>query len=457
MKKIFRRISLKRFTTFLLLALAALATLRFAHAQTYTLTDLGTLPGTDHSYARAINNKGEVVGQTVSGIVYKNNFYWKIGIGMVAIPNLNGSTFGNVSQINDAGEVLGSSSNIAYIWKYGANNNQPMPLPWLANGRYGPSYPWLNNADAALGQRPMLSGQEQINAPIGPDAHGSLYYPYRGVVWEKDGSGNYNVVSELPPLAGDNESAANAVNINGVVIGSSDFVFIDSAGNWTRTVRRLVRWDKVNGAWTPTELPFPTPGWLSISTGSTNNTLINAAGDVLGFYNGGQNRAFYTRGDGSWTSDVGFTGGYPYGFNDRGQAVGDIGGKDAYWDPLRPSGSPLLLGTLGGTTSSSSFDPNNAPTSYTSISATGTIVGWSKTSGDKATHAFVWLPDQATLPVTGGRMYDLNTQTPSKGAFLELTTAVAISSNGQIAGWGQTSVKVKGVQQKHAFLLTPKP
>ncbi len=89
----------------------------FAVAQTYTVTDLGTLPGTIRSEAFDVSDSGQVVGFSDSPL---QAFSWFQG-DLVALPTLGGS-FGLAYGVNNAGQIVGASSTkgdtevLAVIW-----------------------------------------------------------------------------------------------------------------------------------------------------------------------------------------------------------------------------------------------------------------------------------------------------------------------------------------------------
>ena len=129
------------------------------------------------------------------------------------------------------------------------------------------------------------------------------------------------------------------------------------------------------------------------------------------------------------------------GLNASGQVTGessttgDAATHAFLWKPTTPggaSGTMYNLGTLGGTDSHG----------Y-GINATGQVTGDSDKSGDATTHAFMWKP--STPNGTSGTMHDLGTLggTESDGG--------AINAGGQVSGTSLTN----GEAAYHAFLWKP--
>jgi probable HAF family extracellular repeat protein len=180
---------------------------------TYTLTDLGTLPGGSDIFAQGLNNLGQVVGHVV-GPALDRAFLWDSGT-MTALDTLGGD-HNEAYSINDLGQVTGWSdvtpgdryTHHAFLWD-SANGMQDL---W----KYGVFFNFagaLNNAGEVLGL-------------IDPLHNGYAY------LWNiRDGQ-----VTDLCPR--DRGCAAAAINNLGQVAGSKVFDFDEHAalrnadGSW---------------------------------------------------------------------------------------------------------------------------------------------------------------------------------------------------------------------------------
>jgi probable HAF family extracellular repeat protein len=80
------------------------------------MVDLGTLGGTQ-STASAVNGTGQVVGwSTTAGDAVTHAFSWTAASGMVVLPELAVGGSGAAGDVNNHGQVVGSSAGHATMW-----------------------------------------------------------------------------------------------------------------------------------------------------------------------------------------------------------------------------------------------------------------------------------------------------------------------------------------------------
>jgi probable HAF family extracellular repeat protein len=180
---------------------------------TYSLTDLGTLPGATNTFAMGLNNLGQVVGHS-NGPNLDRAFLWDSGT-MTALDTLGGDA-NEAQSINDLGQVTGFSdvtpgdrhTHHAFLW----DSAHGMQDVW----RYGVFFNYagaLNNAGQVLGL-------------IDPLHNGHAY------LWNM----NDGEVTDLCP--GDRGCYAAAINDHGQVAGWKVFDFDQHAalrnadGSW---------------------------------------------------------------------------------------------------------------------------------------------------------------------------------------------------------------------------------
>ena len=81
------------------------------HAFSYTraggMVDLGTLPGGVFSQATAVNNRGEIVGYAGTPTGQEHAFFYTPSRGMVDLGTLPGGSYSMATGVNDRGEVVG--------------------------------------------------------------------------------------------------------------------------------------------------------------------------------------------------------------------------------------------------------------------------------------------------------------------------------------------------------------
>jgi probable HAF family extracellular repeat protein len=186
---------------FFIWVVTALILVPMAEAQSYTLTDLGTLGGGTYSYATAINDHGEVAGIAyLSGGVYavSHAFLWTAAGGMQDLGTLPGDNYSYAQGINNSGVVVGTSFSSdsgvvhAFLWtrRVGMQNLGTLGGNSYANG--------INDSGQVVGYS-YLSDDAS--------AHGFL--------WTKTGG-----MQDLGTLGG-SDSTATAINKSGEVVGYS--------------------------------------------------------------------------------------------------------------------------------------------------------------------------------------------------------------------------------------------
>jgi probable HAF family extracellular repeat protein len=280
----------------------------------YQVTDLGTLGGTA-SVARAINDRGQVVGESTINSGENHAFIWENGrmrdLGLfpgdlfAAASDINnrgqvvgagaadfsphallwengrvidlGGTFSQAFAINNRGQIVGVTSGGAALWQNGVLHN-------LANLSGGGSEAFdINDKGVIVGYSTTATGESHA------------------VMWTDGG------IVDLGTLPGDDFSQALAINSQGQIVGTSS--------NISQGVERAFIWE--NGAMR--ELgSLPT---LPFSRAFSINELSQAAGvSILA----GVTRATLFQ-KGSATQLPGLTGEaltFAYAINNLGQLVG---------------------------------------------------------------------------------------------------------------------------------------
>jgi probable HAF family extracellular repeat protein len=277
----------------------------------YQVTDLGTLGGTA-SVARAINDRGQVVGESTINSGENHAFIWENGrmrdLGLfpgdlfAAASDINnrgqvvgagaadfsphallwengrvidlGGTFSQAFAINNRGQIVGVTSGGAALWQNGVLHN----LASLSGG--GSEAFDINDKGVIVGYSTTATGESHA------------------VMWTDGG------IVDLGTLPGDDFSQALAINSQGQIVGTSS--------NISQGVERAFIWE--NGAMR--ELgSLPT---LPFSRAFSINELSQAAGVSI------LTRATLFQ-KGSATQLPGLTGEaltFAYAINNLGQLVG---------------------------------------------------------------------------------------------------------------------------------------
>ena len=244
-----------------------------ASAQTYTVTDLGTLKADNESSGFWINNHGDVVGcsdkQSIYGypctglVAGQHAFVWTSSGGMKDLGTLSGANVSGAVGINDSGIVVGysnikgqPSTNFAAVeWsskgtisELGALSGGESSAAFEINSAgeiSGDSFLWSGNVMATSWANKKIKNLGSLARAIftaGLDINddgeivGESVFTYGPPFQSHAFLWNGSKMKDLGTLWGGISSVANAINSSGIIVGESDGRLTD--GNW-----RAVKWD----------------------------------------------------------------------------------------------------------------------------------------------------------------------------------------------------------------------
>jgi uncharacterized membrane protein len=242
------------------------------------MQSLGALPGADSSAAARINNGGQVVGSSGGSA-----FLWQGGA-MQNLGGLPGAASSSAFGINDLGQVVGGSGGHAVLWQSGTIQELATP-----SGHYGSSATAINN----LGQ---IAGTSNWS---GPCMNCNKTY---GVVWQ---NGTATPSTFLPQGAYEERVSVSRINDSGQVVGTS---------NQTEPLERMVGYVKGSGG--PTTFPF-----------HSSASGLNELGQVVGTQPAGPSAV----GAFLWHSDTGMQALFPMIVNGSGWSINPVDINDHGW------------------------------------------------------------------------------------------------------------------------------
>jgi len=370
------------------------------------ITDLGTLPGGQSSFAYWVNDRGLIVGQSQNGTIDPltgapevRGVLWRKGQ-VLDLGTLGGNASNTIS-INDRGQVLGSATNATLDPFANAPQGACLVLP-------------TNNPCSGF-----AFAFNSLFSATTTETH--------AFVWQ-DG-----FTRDLGTLGGP-DSAPEVNNDHGEVAGWSYTSFVANPSTGTPNVDPFL--------WSPEDGKMRDLG----SLGGTFGTpfWLNNRGQVVGASNLAGDQTFHPfLWDGGKLNDLGTLGGYTgvaFMLNDAGETVGYA---DLAPNPRGCSGLSCIhhgflwkdgvmtdLGTLA--------DPCSRALS---INEDGQIVGATSPCGGEFTRAFLW--------ENGGPLVDLNSLIVNASG-LTVREGDFINDGGEIAG---RAVLPNG--DVHAVILIP--
>lgn len=307
-------------------------------ATLYNLTDLGTLGG-NTSYAYGINNRGQVVGSSLTASGNMQAFIWENGV-MTGL----GAFGGNASianDINDSGQVVGyAETNIAgwggwvkraFVWDSQAGMQQ---LSSSSPTFYNTSATGINNRGEIVG-------------------YSWFYHASQSLLWE-------NSIDPASYIVNNGNNNAIDINNSGQIIGLQ-------LGSQLLTASSLL-WDKNN--------TITIAGFLS------NVNAINDRGQIVGKNYLNPNAFIWDKNQGIQDIDLRNA----YDINNSGQVVGSSSNRAFIWE----NGIATDLNLLLAVTSQWQLKEAKA------INNNGQIVGYGSLDG--VDHAFLLTPVSEEVP-----------------------------------------------------------
>jgi probable HAF family extracellular repeat protein len=226
----------------------------------YQIAELGILGGT-WSRAHAINNRGEVVGESCTQDCFSTAFYWSEATGQVDLGGLPGYTRSGAFAINSRGQIFGAVDCRPTEPGCGATGLPTKLVRWDKVGGSWTITP-MNGCSLA---RPVADNTERflINNNDQCVKHNGLSLAVQTI----SGAAVVNEVP-LPSLYSDGVDHANAISDALMVAGfSGEVIERYPDGGVTSTMPEPVVWyRRSTGVWTVLRLGFPSTDVRAFAT-----------------------------------------------------------------------------------------------------------------------------------------------------------------------------------------------
>ncbi|MBD2168189.1 hypothetical protein H6G04_27785 [Calothrix membranacea FACHB-236] len=353
----------------------------------YSITDLGNLPGDNYSYAYGINDSGQVVGFSSNNhaFLYSDGKMTDLG----SLPR-SGYDSSAAYGINNSGQIVGDSKGRAFLY----SDAKMTDLGILPGYDYSRAYS-INDSGQVVG----FSGFSTFS-------QGGFYYPPKDRAFlYSDGQ-----MIDLGTLPGKTDSYAYGINNSGQIVGTSGkHAFLYSDGQM---------------------IDLGTLPGNSYSSGWD----INDSGQIVG--DSGEYAFLYS--DGKMTNLgtlPGDSGSYAYGINNSGQVIGGSYTNDSYHIFLYSDGKMTDLNSLIPEASGWTL------VEVTAINNKGQIVGYGNIGGQE--HAFLLDPISTSTAtpkdgITVGNISTLGGNILLQGLKINLTGDKVVSKGGNITLDGPT-------------------
>ena len=391
------------------------AAVRIASAQTYIITDLGTLPGGTSSRSSDINSWGQVTGMGSTSNGEMHAFRWDPMTGIADLGTLPNGTCSRGMFISDSGHVTGIASTSAgsqcfgdagdhaFLW---SASTGMIDLGVLPGGSF--SIPTgINDSGRVVGHADASAGPTRSflwSAASGMIDLGTFPFGDLSQAWDINASGQVVGLSRIP-------------------LDTDPSFFFAHAFLWS-TSTGMTDLGTLGG--------FRSEAFAINDSGQVAGQADTANGEIHAFL---------------WSASTGMIdlgalpNASPSSFGVKINASGQVAGTSSAGSGLHPFFWSLATGMVDLGAFAGNFSEVKG------INASGQVVGGSDIGGRLGSHPFLWNP---AMGAAG--MVDLNSLLPPNSGWTLNFPAVGINNAGQITGSG--SVRLGPTVANHAYVLS---